>query len=286
MSFLAISKINFTGSSGGYAYYGSAQGTFSSGGFVYEYSYSAGFANSDNSQNFSDFDELSFSDLTVYATVTLDSPPVDWNDSSGWEIDFDDTITEDGVDYILGFEAQWIEEEKSVPFRQNEARYQLNLTDAGTILPGSSAGYESTPSLFAQQKGSIYRITQNQSAGLEDVWRPSNNQIKLIENSDGYTYLIRSWTDQEINGHIAGQTYHLSGIRDFDGAFHGSWNDLDISSAMKNGYKFQGAFDVNNDGSENYIYTNSLLRWASASLDPLTGLMNLLTMAKEAVHVL
>ena len=116
---MAISKINFTGSSGGYAYYGGAQGTFSSGGFVYEYSYSAGFANSDNSQNFSDFDELSFSDLTVYATVTLDSPPVDWNDSSGWEIDFDDTITEDGVDYILGFEAQWIEEEKSVPFREN-----------------------------------------------------------------------------------------------------------------------------------------------------------------------
>ena len=70
---------------------------FNYGGLEYEYAFSAGFANGNNSQNFSNFDEFSFSDLSVYATVTVDTQPEDWDDSSGWEIDIDDTINEDGV---------------------------------------------------------------------------------------------------------------------------------------------------------------------------------------------
>ena len=272
---MAVAKKIFSGSSGGYAYFGSGQGTLNYGGLEYEYSFSAGFANGNNSQNFSNFDEFSFSDLSVYATVTVDTQPEDWDDSSGWEIDIDDTINEDGVDYALNFEAQWIEEESTPPLRENEARYKFNLTDTGTVLPGHSAGYESSSSLFAQREGSIYRISENQSGGLDDIWKPTNHQIKLIEDSVSFTYLIRSWADQDITGHIVGETYHLSGIRDYDGAFHGSWNDLSVSSAIKHGYKFQGKVDIDNDGALNYIYTNSLTgRWASVALDPITGLMN------------
>ena len=149
---MAIAKKIFSGSSGGYAYFGSGQGTLNSGGLEYEYAFSAGFANGNDSQNFSNFDEFSFSDLSVYATVTVDTQPEDWDDSSGWEIDIDDTINEDGIDYVLNFEAQWIEEESTPPLRENEARYKFNLTDTGTVVSGHSAGYESSSSLFAQRE--------------------------------------------------------------------------------------------------------------------------------------
>lgn len=151
-----------------------------SGGNEYEYNFSAGFANGGTGQNFSDLDEYWFSDVSVYATVTIDNKPVDWDDSSGWEIDIEHTFNVSGVDYLLSFEAQWIENKASVPFRRNKGRYRLDLTDAETREKSTSgsAGYESTSDLFTQQSGSIYRISENQSGTCRSMEAlKSSNQV-------------------------------------------------------------------------------------------------------------
>ena len=74
----------------------------------------------------------------------------------------------------------------------------------------------------------------------------------------------------EILGNDVGQNYRLSNIRDYEGNLHGLLGDA--STDVITGYKYQGTLDVNNDGTEEAIYTNKISgRWVTASIDSLTG---------------
>ena len=65
--------------------------------------------------------------------------------------------------------------------------------------------------------------------------------------------------------------YRLAEIRDYDGRPHGGSS----ADGVESGYKYQGFFDVNDDGVFERIYTNKYSgRWATESVDPLTGSVN------------
>ena len=67
-----------------------------------------------------------------------------------------------------------------------------------------------------------------------------------------------------------GQLYTLNFIRDFDGNLHGNSNE--VADVIKSSYKYQGLLDVNNDGTNEAIYTNKeSSRWVTASVDSTTG---------------
>ena len=70
------------------------------------------------------------------------------------------------------------------------------------------------------------------------------------------------------NGLTRGENYRLENIRDFDGNLHGGG---DYSNFMYS-YKFQGKFDVNNDGLYENVFTNKESgRWVTGSTNSSTG---------------
>ena len=70
------------------------------------------------------------------------------------------------------------------------------------------------------------------------------------------------------NGLTSGENYRLENIRDFDGNLHGGG---DYSNFMYS-YKFQGKFDVNNDGLYENVFTNKESgRWVTGSTNSSTG---------------
>ena len=72
------------------------------------------------------------------------------------------------------------------------------------------------------------------------------------------------------NGLTKGNKYNLSEIQDYDGNLHGFLSEA--PTTVKSAYKYQGTLDVNNDGTQEAIYTNQISgRWVTASIDPITG---------------
>ena len=62
-------------------------------------------------------------------------------------------------------------------------------------------------------------------------------------------------------------------IRDFDGNPHGFSGSY--PAGTERSYKYQGQADVNGDGNPEQVFTNRVSsRWATASVDPLTGLID------------
>ena len=70
------------------------------------------------------------------------------------------------------------------------------------------------------------------------------------------------------NGLTRGENYRLENIRDFNGNLHGGG---DYSNSLYS-YKYQGKFDVNNDGLYEHIFTNKESgRWVTGSTNYSTG---------------
>ena len=78
----------------------------------------------------------------------------------------------------------------------------------------------------------------------------------------------------DVRAQVIGSTYALPGLRDFDSNFHGI-DSVNTNTSITSNYKFHGLIDANGDGSSEAVYTNTLSgRWATATVDPLTGLID------------
>ena len=86
-------------------------------------------------------------------------------------------------------------------------------------------------------------------------------QYKISEKNEVTNSQNENFKEFSLN-----EKYHLSEISDYDGNIHGG-----ILEA-KNDYKYQGALDVNANGSEEAVFTNQLSgRWVTAEIDEITG---------------
>ena len=81
----------------------------------------------------------------------------------------------------------------------------------------------------------------------------------------------RFYNENQATLKATGGLRRLAEIRDYDGRPHGGSS----ADGVESGYKYQGFFDVNDDGVFERIYTNKYSgRWATESVDPLTGSVN------------
>ncbi len=86
----------------------------------------------------------------------------------------------------------------------------------------------------------------------------------LNENISNEDFEILS---NEKNIEYEGDKFNLSYIKDFDGNLHGRKGV--ISEEIKNNYKYQGYFDIDNDLEKEIIFTNKKSgRWVSIKVDP------------------
>ena len=102
-----------------------------------------------------------------------------------------------------------------------------------------------------------------------------NGTIKIPSQSGAIQYLDSSSTRAKeatnVSDLILREQYQLSTIKDYDGNWHG-YLRTSAPKAVKSTYKYQGKLDVNNDGTTEAIFTNKESgRWATASIDPITG---------------
>jgi len=81
----------------------------------------------------------------------------------------------------------------------------------------------------------------------------------------------RFYNENQATLKATGGLRRLAEIRDYDGRPHGGSS----ADGVESGYKYQGFFDVNDDGVFERIYTNKYSgRWVTESVDPLTGSVN------------
>ena len=103
----------------------------------------------------------------------------------------------------------------------------------------------------------------------------AKNVLKEIELSavsleNSFTNLDSTSNEITNSNQIIGDSYHLTGIRDYDGNFHA--NTGSVSETTKTSYKYQGLIDVDADGTKEAIYTNKESgRWVTASINSSTG---------------
>ena len=132
--------------------------------------------------------------------------------------------------------------------------------------------------IFSGNLGSYKISVDNVTYTVQDLRKNSPDGTDKIEYVE---YLV--FNDQTIapseavkidskrdinNGLTSGENYRLENIKDFDGNLHGGG---DYSDSIYS-YKYQGKFDVNNDGRYENIFTNKESgRWVTGSTNSSTG---------------
>ena len=132
--------------------------------------------------------------------------------------------------------------------------------------------------IFSGNLGSYKISVDNVTYTVKDLRKNSPDGTDKIEYVE---YLV--FNDQTIapseavkidskrdinNGLTSGENYRLENIKDFDGNLHGGG---DYSNSIYS-YKYQGKFDVNNDGRYENIFTNKESgRWVTGSTNSSTG---------------
>ena len=140
-------------------------------------------------------------------------------------------------------------------------------------------GGEGNDKAFFSGKLGSYKITlDNNTYTVKDLRKNSPDGTDKIENIESLVFDDQTITPSEAikidttrdinNGLTRGEYYRLESIKDFDGNLHGGG---DYSDSLYS-YKYQGKFDVNNDGLYENIFTNKESgRWVTASINSSTG---------------
>ena len=136
----------------------------------------------------------------------------------------------------------------------HELGHVFGLEHPFSSKDGDLYGSIADPSLsaFPEQTVMSYRyplhgiwpnvFSRNDWNALESVWGVSGNRIDSF---------------------VVGEKYYLPHVRDFDGILHGNSADSVSSS-----YVYQGSVDVDNDGMDEFVYTNEESgRWVTAGSD-------------------
>ncbi|QNG26982.1 hypothetical protein [Synechococcus sp. HK01-R] len=139
--------------------------------------------------------------------------------------------------------------------RFDDDRYENEHDDDHSSSGSSSSSddlYEYSSSGSSSSSDDLYEYSSSgSSSSSDDLYEYSSSGSSTSSTSNGL--------------------YRLAEIRDYDGHLHGGSSDDRIES----GYKYQGLFDVNNDGVYEKIYTNRYSgRWVTECEDPVTGIVD------------
>ncbi len=163
--------------------------------------------------------------------------------------------------------------------------------DYGTLEDISYSAYELNESLNLDSSAPINITVQyneeidlitdsnvisagNESQGL--IFVNSDNNVYLDYHKDYATKIenailqANKWDDLS---HETGKKYKISYLCDYDGNLHGFLGEAPNDAIIS--YKHQGVLDVNSDGRSEAIYTNNFSgRWATTTIDPITGIID------------
>ena len=142
--------------------------------------------------------------------------------------------------------------------------------------------------IFSGNLGSYKISVDNVTYTVKDLRENSPDGTDKIEYVEYLVFNDQTITPSEAvkidskrninNGLTSGENYRLENIRDFDGNLHGGG---DYSNFMYS-YKYQGKFDVNNDGLYEHVFTNKESgRWVTASVNSTTGLTDFSDYGKD-----
>ncbi len=132
--------------------------------------------------------------------------------------------------------------------------------------------------IFSGNLGSYEISVDNVTYTVKDLRKNSPDGTDKIEYIEYLVFNDQTITPSEAvkidrkryitNGLTSGENYRLENIRDFNGNLHGGG---DYSNSLYS-YKYQGKFDVNNDGLYEHVFTNKESgRWVTGSPNSYTG---------------
>ena len=132
--------------------------------------------------------------------------------------------------------------------------------------------------IFSGNLGSYEISVDNVTYTVKDLRKNSPDGTDKIEYIEYLVFNDQTITPSEAvkidrkrytnNGLTNGENYRLENIRDFNGNLHGGG---DYSNSLYS-YKYQGKFDVNNDGLYEHVFTNKESgRWVTGSTNSYTG---------------
>ncbi len=132
--------------------------------------------------------------------------------------------------------------------------------------------------IFSGNLGSYKISVDNVTYTVKDLRKNSPDGTDKIEYIEYLVFNDQTITPSEAvkidrkrytnNGLTNGENYRLENIRDFNGNLHGGG---DYSNSLYS-YKYQGKFDVNNDGLYEHVFTNKESgRWVTGSTNSSTG---------------
>ena len=132
--------------------------------------------------------------------------------------------------------------------------------------------------IFSGNLGSYKISVDNVTYTVKDLRKNSPDGTDKIEYVEYLVFNDQTITPSEAvkidtkryinNGLTNGENYRLENIRDFNGNLHGGG---DYSNSLYS-YKYQGKFDVNNDGLYEHVFTNKESgRWVTGSTNSYTG---------------
>ena len=132
--------------------------------------------------------------------------------------------------------------------------------------------------IFSGNLGSYKISVDNVTYTVKDLRKNSPDGTDKIEYIEYLVFNDQTITPSEAvkidrkryinNGLTNGENYRLENIRDFNGNLHGGG---DYSNSLYS-YKYQGKFDVNNDGLYEHVFTNKESgRWVTGSTNSYTG---------------
>ena len=95
--------------------------------------------------------------------------------------------------------------------------------------------------------------------------RPRHGAWPTVFAENDWNALQSVWgvVGSQIDTFVIGQEYDLLHVRDYDGILHGGF-----LSNVSNFYMYQGAADINNNGADEFVYTNKESgRWVTVGSD-------------------
>ena len=131
---------------------------------------------------------------------------------------------------------------------------------AGTVIPGFDQG------VTGMKVGGKRKLVIPPALAYGDTINgliPANSTVTFEVQLLSTSYSLEKNNTYDIN----------PPFKDYDGNEHGYLNEA--PDDIKSLYKYQGVLDVNNDGIYEFIFTNKGSgRWATSSIDPITGLID------------